>query len=318
LNGEVAQENYTVEVQEDNDLFSESKKVKMLLVDSVPLIQGGVEAGKLDQYGNDCTESEEPCLDGSGIKIAIIDTGVDYTHSDLGGGFGEGYKVVGGYDFVTCEEFNEVGTGCVEGKIKPPDDDPIDENGHGTHVASISAGKGTLNGVAPEAEILAYRVLNENGEGIFEWVIDSIDQAVTDGADVINLSLGGTGNPDDEVSVAVDSAVASGVVVIVSAGNEGPSSESILSPGVARQAITVGSTNKDDTLSSFSSVGPVNWLEEVEKKARVFRDVEKLENLKKQTEFLIDYVVDNKEKKKLLEKVIENIDILQERIKEQF
>jgi subtilisin family serine protease len=240
----------------------ENKKVEMLLVDSVPLIQGGIEAGKLDQYGNNCIESEEPCLDGSEIKIAVIDTGVDYNHSVLGGGFGEGYKVVDGYDFVTCEEFIDTG-GCVSGKIKLPDEDPIDEHGHGTHVASIAAGKGDLNGVAPEAEILAYRVLNQEGEGLFDWVISGIDQAVADGADVINLSLGGSGNPDDPVSTAVDNAVLSGVVVVVSAGNEGPSSETILSPGVAREAITVGSTNKDDTLSFFSSRGPVNWLEEV-------------------------------------------------------
>src|SRR3989344_5381313 len=93
------------------------------------------------------------CLSGEGVTIGIIDTGVDYTHRDLGGCFGAGCKVIGGYDFV-----NE-------------DSDPMDDHGHGTHVAATAAGDGVaqdgtiLKGVAPEANIVAYKVLNNNGAG---------------------------------------------------------------------------------------------------------------------------------------------------------
>jgi len=77
----------------------------------------------------------------------VIDTGVDYHHPDLGGCLGPGCKVIGGHDFVDA------------------DDDPLDLNGHGTHVAAIAAGGGSRLGVAPDASILAYRVLDETGFG---------------------------------------------------------------------------------------------------------------------------------------------------------
>lgn len=89
---------------------------------------------------------------GSGVRVAILDTGVDYTHSDLGGCFGPSCKVIGGYDFVN------------------DDDDPADDNGHGTHVAGIVAANGSLKGVAPDASILAYKVLDASGSG---WSSDS-------------------------------------------------------------------------------------------------------------------------------------------------
>ncbi len=230
-----------------------NQKVEILINESVPLIQGGIEAGQLGDDGNECTDN---CLTGEGIKIAIIDTGVDYTHSDLGGCLGIGCKVIGGWDFVTCEEILSGGT-CAPGQSKSEDDDPMDQHNHGTHVASTAAGNGTLKGVAPEAEILAYRVLNQYGQGLWSWVISGIEEAVQDGANVLNLSLGGLGEHDDPVSTAVNNAVTNGAVVVVSAGNSGPDDETIMSPGKAENAITVGATDKDDNLASFSSRGPV-------------------------------------------------------------
>lgn len=167
---------------------------------------------------------------GAGTTIAIIDTGVDYRHPSLGGGFGPGHKVRGGYDFVDG------------------DDDPMDENGHGTHVAGIAAASSAqLTGVAPEAALLAFRVLDASGSGSISAVLAAIERAVdpngdgdpADHADVINLSLGGPGGPGDVVSRAVDAAVAKGVVVCVTAGNTGIV-HGIGSPGSAEQAITVG------------------------------------------------------------------------------
>jgi subtilisin family serine protease len=182
---------------------------------------------------------------GAGTVVAIIDTGVDYTHSDLGGCLGAACKVLGGFDFVD------------------DDSDPMDENGHGTHVASTAAGSGTLAGVAPDASILAYRVLDAGGFGDSSDIIAGIERAVdpdddgdtSDHADVINLSLGGTGDPDDPTAQAVDAATAAGVVVVAAAGN-GYGFLTIHSPGAARTAVTVGATDDSDLLAVFSSRGP--------------------------------------------------------------
>ncbi len=185
-------------------------------------------------------------LTGKGIRLAIIDTGIDYMHPDLGGGFGPAFRVKNGFDFVNM------------------DDDPMDDNGHGTHVGGIAAGSSsTVPGIAPEVDLLAVKVLNADGLGPESQIIAGIEFAVDpdgdpltdDGADVINMSLGGTGNADDPVARAVDVAVASGVVCVVSAGNSG-AYQAIASPGVARRALTVGATDNDDRITGFSSKGP--------------------------------------------------------------
>ena len=186
---------------------------------------------------------------GLGVRVAIVDTGVAYTHPDLGGCLGATCKVIGGYDFVNN------------------DNNPQDDNGHGTHVAGIVAANGVVRGIAPDARLLAYKVLNANGDGFSSTVIAGIDAAVdpdgnpatNDGARVINLSLGGYGDPDDPLSQAVDNATLHGVTVVVAAGNEGPNEQTIGSPGTARRAITVGASDKTDNPASFSSRGPVIW-----------------------------------------------------------
>jgi subtilisin family serine protease len=188
---------------------------------------------------------------GKGVVVAVIDTGVDYTHPDLGGGFGPGYKVVGGYDF-----YNN-------------DPDPVDDNGHGTHVAGIIAANGGVTGVAPEASILAYKVLGPDGYGRISDVIAGIEAAIdpngdgstADHADVISLSLGGDGSEGDPLCLAVEGAVNAGVTVVVAAGNEGPSMGSVGSPGLAPDAITVGALDGNGVLASFSSRGVAQGLQ---------------------------------------------------------
>jgi minor extracellular serine protease Vpr len=183
---------------------------------------------------------------GKGVVVAVLDTGVDYNHDALGKGIGPGYKILGGYDFHNR------------------DGDPMDDNGHGTHVSGIIAGdSGTITGVAPEASLMAYKVLNAAGSGSESNVIAAVERALdpngdgdlSDRVDVINLSLGGSGNPDDAGSRALDNATQAGIVVCVSAGNSGRY-HSVLSPGTARQAITVGAVNSSDSVASFSSRGP--------------------------------------------------------------
>ncbi|MFH0954782.1 MAG: S8 family serine peptidase [Candidatus Micrarchaeota archaeon] len=192
------------------------------------------------------------CLTGQGIKIGIIDTGVDYTHPDLGGCFGTGCKVIGGYDFVN----NDL--------------DPMDDMGHGTHVAATAAGNGTLKGVAPEATIYSYKVCDSYGSCPYSAILNGIEYSTdpnqngdtSDHLDVINLSLGGEGNPDDELSQAIDNAVNAGVIAAIAAGNSGSSEQTIGSPGTARNAITVGAVDKQKNMAYFSSRGPVIWTNE--------------------------------------------------------
>lgn len=192
------------------------------------------------------TAAAKVAFDGDGQVIAILDTGIDYNHPDLGGGFGPDYKVIGGYDFIDN------------------DADPMDEHYHGTHVAGIAAADGGMQGMAPRAKLLAYRVLDAYGFGSDASLIAGLEAAVDpdgdpstdDGADVINISLGGPGSADDPASLAVDYAVATGAVVVVAAGNDGPNTWSIGSPGAARDAVTVGAVNPLGALTWYSSFGP--------------------------------------------------------------
>src|SRR5436190_5179756 len=184
---------------------------------------------------------------GRGVTVAIIDTGIDYTPPALGGGFGPGFKVIGGYNFVSKTA------------------DPMDDHFHGTHVAGIVAGESdSLLGVAPDVSLLAYKVLDSHGSGKTSDVLAGIERAAdpnsdgdfSDHADVANLSLGGLGNPDDPQSMAIDRGTAVGVVYCIAAGNSGSGFHTIGSPGTARNAITVGATNNNDLIASFSSRGP--------------------------------------------------------------
>nr|MBA4405485.1 hypothetical protein [Nanoarchaeum sp.] len=196
-------------------------------------------------------------ITGQGIKIAIIDTGIDYTHSDLGGCFGTTCKVSGGYDFINN------------------DPDPMDDHGHGTHVASTAAGKGELNGVAPDATLYALKVLDETGSGYLDDLLESFEYLVDlnqngipleneeDSVDIFSMSMGFPGGyPDDQVSLTVDSLVEQGLVSVSAAGNSGPNKYTIISPGNSRKTITVGAI--DDVtlkLADFSSRGPTSSQE---------------------------------------------------------
>jgi minor extracellular serine protease Vpr len=146
-------------------------------------------------------EAWEAGFTGEGITVAVIDTGVDYTHPDLTDNFGD-YK---GWDFVDNTDSPQ----------ETPADDPRgDSTNHGTHVAGTIAANGEIKGVAPDATLLAYRVLGPGGSGTTENVIAAIERSVKDGADVINLSLGNTTNdPDFATSIALDWAMAACAVV---------------------------------------------------------------------------------------------------------
>jgi len=173
-------------------------------------------------------------FNGNGIKVAVIDTGVDYNHPDLFG-FGPSGKVIGGYDYIEN------------------DNSPIDTNGHGTEVAGIIAANGSLKGIAPSAKILAYRV-SDTGEGVSsDLIVKAIRQAVTDGANVINISLG-VNRTNERIDEAINYAVKNGIVVVAAAGNSGPDLKTIGSPGKDPNTITVGATYNNITSSLVATL----------------------------------------------------------------
>jgi len=232
---------------EDIRQFKEVKSVqlqqtiKIHLASSVPLVRAPESWATKDSNG--------VFLKGQGIRVAVIDTGVDYMHPDLGGGFGPGFKVVGGWDFANN------------------DADPMDDIFHGTHVAGIVAANGQVVGVAPEASILAYKVFASNGDAFDADIIAALELAADpdgdpltdDGADVINMSLGGPGDENSVLSLASDAAMQAGIVVVVSAGNDS-NLFSLGAPASAASIITVGATDNNKTIASFSSGGPVVGL----------------------------------------------------------
>jgi len=165
-------------------------------------------------------------LTGKGVRIGVIDTGIDYTHPDLRNNY------AGGYDLVDNDQ-DPMETLAAQGAPTL----------HGTHVAGIIAANGKIKGVAPEATILAYRALGPGGSGTTEQVIAAIDQAIKDNVDIVNLSLGNNVNgPDLPISLALNKAVEKGVIAVTSSGNSGPNSWTVGSPGTASKAISVGAS----------------------------------------------------------------------------
>lgn len=205
--------------------------------------------------------------DGAGVRIAIIDTGIDYTHADFGGpgtpaafvgnnpnvieaGTFPTAKVVGGYDFAGADyDANDPAH-----SVPTPDPDPLDEVGHGTHVAGIAAGAGVPGnvgpGVAKGARLYAYKVFGDVGGstnltslGIERALDPDQDGSVDDHVDVINMSLGADfSGPDDPSAIAADNAATLGVIVVASAGNAGNIPYVTGAPAAAPNAISVAAS----------------------------------------------------------------------------
>ncbi|MCO0600487.1 S8 family serine peptidase [Peribacillus butanolivorans] len=184
---------------------------------------------------------------GKGIKVGILDTGIDYNHPDLK----DAYK--GGYDFVD-DDSNPMETTYADWKKsgKPEmNGSSAYYTSHGTHVAGIIGSRGvaketeyTTVGAAPEADIYAYRVLGPYGTGQADDIIAAVDRAVKDDMDVINMSLGNSLNdPLYATSIAVNNAVLSGVTTVVAAGNSGDKNYTLGSPGAAALALSIGASS---------------------------------------------------------------------------
>ncbi|MET8329439.1 S8 family serine peptidase [Streptomyces sp. NPDC005181] len=177
---------------------------------------------------------------GKGVKVAVLDTGADQSHPDLAGR-------------------------VIEAKNFTDSDSTEDRFGHGTHVAATVAGTGAASGglrkgVAPGADLLIGKVLNDSGSGSDSEVIAGMEWAAAQGANVVNMSLGGGIESDgnDPTSLALNAiSRSSGALFVVAAGNFGELGEmTVGSPGAADAALTVGAVDRDDSLASFSSRGP--------------------------------------------------------------
>ena len=186
---------------------------------------------------NAASGREQFSVNGKGTRIAVVDTGIDASHADFG-------------DRVEySEDFTGEGT--------------ADEFGHGTHVAGIAAGDGSTTdgeyvGIAPKATLMNLKALDSGGRGYLSDIVNAIETAVEEGADIINMSIGGAPQEDDPMVEAVNWARDQGVTVVVSAGNESGTAEfqSVASPAVAAGAIAVGASD-DDQLEYFASArGP--------------------------------------------------------------
>jgi len=173
-------------------------------------------------------------IDGQGVKVGIIDTGIDFRHPDLHG-YGPSGKVVGGYDYVNTRE------------------NSTDSNGHGTEVAGIVAADGNFSGMAPKSKLFSYKV-SSSGESVSsDFIVQAITHAIEDKVNVINISLG-VNRTNDDIENAVDNAVKKGIVVVVAAGNNGPDNETIGSPGRDMNAITVGASYNNITSSLVATL----------------------------------------------------------------
>ncbi|MHA2384570.1 MAG: S8 family serine peptidase, partial [Candidatus Thorarchaeota archaeon] len=189
-------------------------------------------------------------FNGSGITIAVLDSGIDGEHPDLEN------NLIGFKDYINGQD-----------DMNPADGiDAYDDNGHGTACAWNAVGDGTasggvLKGTAPEASLLGIKVLDGFGAGEDSVIAQGIEFAVLEGVDVISISLGGQWSDDTyivEPSVAeIENAIGDGVSVVIAAGNSGPAAFTINSPGIVEEAITVGSSFGDTGIVAFSSVGPV-------------------------------------------------------------
>ena len=173
-------------------------------------------------------------ISGEGIKIGVINTGVNFAHPDFVSD-GKNSDLLKGYDFVEMDNF------------------PQDTNGHGTQVAGIISANGQLKGIAPEAEIFAYRV-SEDGESVpSKLIVDAINRAILDDVDIINISLG-VNMTHNQIQKSVNEAIKNGIVVVAAAGNGGPDPNSIGSPGSNPNAITVGATYNNRESSMVSTL----------------------------------------------------------------
>ncbi|MDM5225122.1 S8 family serine peptidase [Cytobacillus sp. NJ13] len=229
---------------------------------------------------------------GTGIKVGVLDTGIDYNHPDLKNVY-QGYRKTDGQDPKTIDPNTVKGWDFVDNDADPMETTyqdwvnagkPESPGGtyytsHGTHVSGTIAGQGEntvdspAQGVAPDVDLYSYRVLGPYGSGYTSGIIGGIDKAVKDGMDVINLSLGAPVNdPLLAESVAINYATLAGVTSVISAGNSGPGEKTLGSPGTSAFAITVGASDFPMSIPTVSATAGSETFDNMKLLGRGFND----------------------------------------------
>lgn len=219
-----------------------------------------------DEWGQDLVKAPEVWaqgLTGDGIVIAVIDSGVDYNHPDLTGNIWSN----SGENGVDAQGRNKAnngldddGNGFVDDfhgwDFVNNDNDPMDDNNHGTHISGLVAAKRDgvgITGVAPTAKIMALKILDRGGLGKIRDEINAINYAVANGANIVNVSLGGLQLNNDELN-AIRAAEAKGVIVISAGGNDARPQVDYPARFAAEVGIAVGSIQRNNQFSSFSNL----------------------------------------------------------------
>ncbi|MHC0037552.1 S8 family serine peptidase [Pseudoneobacillus sp. C159] len=247
---------------------------KLLKVEGVTFIEPDTEVHALGKAEAEDTfqpamNSSSPFLDvptlwsmgyeGQNVKVAVLDTGIDYHHPEFEGV----YK--GGYNFI--KQTSTAGYARTRIDTDPYETSPLDRaanmpefdvNGnsfytdHGTHVAGTIAAQGNnpygMKGIAPKIELYAYRVLGAYGSGSTSGIIAGIEKAVAEKMDIINLSLGSSNNSQTSAdSIAINNAVLAGTTAVIANGNDGPGRGTVGSPATSAFAISVGNSTVPET-----------------------------------------------------------------------
>ncbi|MBN8423860.1 S8 family serine peptidase [Microbacterium esteraromaticum] len=193
-------------------------------------------------------------IDGDGIKVGVLDTGIDYRHPALADAYRGGYDAVDDDDDPMETTYDDwKGSGRPE-KVRGA----TYYTSHGTHVAGIIAGQDksfggrSAYGVAPDVDLYAYRVLGPYGGGTTEDILEGMEHALADGMDIVNMSLGGSYNDHrSPLSIAADNLTLAGVTTVIAAGNDGEGGAATLgSPGSSALALTVGANDSPLTLAT--------------------------------------------------------------------
>jgi subtilisin family serine protease len=236
----------------------------------VPETTAGIDpelATALAMTGADIAQSELGYT-GAGVKVAVMDTGIDYDHPDLGGDgvarsdssvFPTG-RVIKGWDFVG-DAYNADPTSPSYNPNPSPDPRPDDCNGHGTHVSGIVGANGSVTGVAPGVKFGAYRVFGCSGSTTDDIMLAAMERARADGMQILNMSIGDPYTwPQNPTAQAADRLVNGGMVVVASIGNNGANGlYSTGAPGLGAKVIGVASFDNTHVELNTFTVTPVNF-----------------------------------------------------------
>ncbi|MBE9006936.1 S8 family serine peptidase [Fortiea sp. LEGE XX443] len=197
---------------------------------------------------------------GKGVVVAVIDTGVDYNHEDLKNNIWTNTKEIAG------NGIDDDGNGYIDDvrgwNFSDNNNNTLDRNGHGTHVSGTIAGQRNnygVTGIAYDAKIMPVKVLNDAGSGSYSGIANGIYYAVNNGADVINLSLGGSFS-NRTLQTAIEYASSQGVVVVMAAGNDGGSRPGYPARYANNSGIAVGAVDRNNNLADFSNRSGTNQL----------------------------------------------------------